>query len=657
MATFGYTIAGADQRIMENMRGSITTVSEAGMVTNLHAYIKGGSGNIKIGLYDSGKNLLGNTVAIPVSGAGWYSGNVSIPVTAGTYYFGIIADDGGASMTVAFDAVAGFAACYTAYTWPTMPASWGSDSVTDREFSIYATYIPLASPPYPPTLNFSLDKIPRAGEVVVATAAFTLGWDGVNPTTIVDQDFIWDFGDGSPLQRGQSVQHTFPEAKSYLVTLSAIDSAGQPTSVQNYVTVIVSGQYYTWFVGFESPEDIMFPKPEQPQGIIQQYPFQSEQSWYTWNTRVLNGWAEISRVPSPINPSGMALRIALISPEPITDIEKSRMHIRHLWNPKTDADVWEEAKYYIPPSFRWVYRQWIQFHTAISEAVWDSYNNRIDSLALGLAIFQPNPEDGQINPDGTYPLQALLNFYIEGINPSIIRTHEGVDLTKPFKIKSHVHRPIDAADPTLETAGGYLEVWINDVKATWYDLYTKKELGDKVYCRTCGVNPDVIMALPTTVVSGNFRRAWVESGIDFYTGSNDPNTFVLQNEMFFEDVTLATLQPPPPLTATLQGYVKDKVGVPIAGAIVTCDGYADITEIDGAYAFVDVPAKQYSLNITKEGYESPQPIIVDASLGGTFSTDVVMIISPPPTVSKLPLAIPAVSLSTVIGIAYLATRG
>jgi len=160
----------------------------------------------------------------------------------------------------------------------------------------------------------------------------------------------------------------------------------------------------------------------------------------------------------------------------------------------------------------------------------------------------------------------------------------------------------------------------------------------------------LVTALPDT----NHRFShWNLDGAN--VGNTNPYIMLMDKphtlEAVFEYVS------PPPLAATLQGYVKDKGDTPIPGATVTCDGYADITEIDGAYAFVNIPAKQYSLNFTKEGYESPQPIIIDASLGGTFNTDVVMnIISPAPSTSKLSLAIPTVSLSTIIGIAYLATR-
>jgi len=86
--------------------------------------------------------------------------------------------------------------------------------------------------------------------------------------------------------------------------------------------------------------------------------------------------------------------------------------------------------------------------------------------------------------------------------------------------------------------------------------------------------------------------------------------------------------PPQQIKATLQGYVKDTTGAPIQAATVTCDGYADITEADGSYAFVDIPANVYTLTVTMTGYQ-PTSIQVDASTGGTYPNELVLV--PVPT--------------------------
>lgn len=77
----------------------------------------------------------------------------------------------------------------------------------------------------------------------------------------------------------------------------------------------------------------------------------------------------------------------------------------------------------------------------------------------------------------------------------------------------------------------------------------------------------------------------------------------------------------PVLLATIQGFVSDiDTGNPIAGALVSCNGFQDITEVDGIYQFAGIEAKQYALTVTTLGYEEGTAI-VDASGGGAFSVD------------------------------------
>jgi aryl-phospho-beta-D-glucosidase BglC (GH1 family) len=119
---------------------------------------------------------------------------------------------------------------------------------------------------------------------------------------------------------------------------------------------------------------------------------------------------------------------------------------------------------------------------------------------------------------------------------------------------------------------------------------------------------------------------WELDGVN--VGSTNPG-YVTMNANHTLFAVFEYVQPPP-LPATIQGYVKDKVGNPIAGVTITCDGYADITKIDGTYAFVGIPAKVYTLTITMTGYQSAI-VEVDVSVGGTFSLNVTLQpVTPPP---------------------------
>lgn len=90
--------------------------------------------------------------------------------------------------------------------------------------------------------------------------------------------------------------------------------------------------------------------------------------------------------------------------------------------------------------------------------------------------------------------------------------------------------------------------------------------------------------------------------------------------------------PPPPLTTTIRGIVRDVSGNMMPGAIVTTNGYADVTEIDGSYELLNMPAQQYTLSIMKEGYAT-ETLMVDASAGGIITLPDVYLqpaVPPPP---------------------------
>jgi hypothetical protein len=96
--------------------------------------------------------------------------------------------------------------------------------------------------------------------------------------------------------------------------------------------------------------------------------------------------------------------------------------------------------------------------------------------------------------------------------------------------------------------------------------------------------------------------------------------------------------PPPPTTGDIQGTVKDKAGTPLAGATVTCDGFADITEADGSFQFLSIEPKRYTVTASKEGYVS-QAVIVVLQPGTTVTLEFTLTPPAPPTLNLLPLAL------------------
>jgi PKD repeat protein len=140
---------------------------------------------------------------------------------------------------------------------------------------------------------------------------------------------------------------------------------------------------------------------------------------------------------------------------------------------------------------------------------------------------------------------------------------------------------------------------------------------------------------------------WLRDGVQV---TDNPIIIIMDADHTLEPVF--EYVPPPPVTSTISGVVKDSItNSPIPAATVTCDGYADITETDGTYTFLSIPAQAYTLTITKEGFKT-QTIPVDLSAGGTFTQDITL--SPTPKASSMLPA--ALGLLAVAGILYLATR-
>lgn len=123
---------------------------------------------------------------------------------------------------------------------------------------------------------------------------------------------------------------------------------------------------------------------------------------------------------------------------------------------------------------------------------------------------------------------------------------------------------------------------------------------------------------------------------------------------------LFTYVPPPPIVGALAGHVTDSAThEPVPGALVTLNGYADITEVDGHYEFLSLPPGLYALNVTKEGYVPTTVPAVDVKAGVTFYLDLNLTLStptPPMDLSFIPgilLGITDVAL-VAYGLAHMA---
>jgi len=105
----------------------------------------------------------------------------------------------------------------------TVFASDGSSSGTARSV--------IVNPEGKPTAAFSVTSGP-------ASAGAPLAFDGANsagPNEITS--YSWNFGDGSPLQGGATLTHTYAAAGNYEVTLTVTDSASRTGSITHMVAV------------------------------------------------------------------------------------------------------------------------------------------------------------------------------------------------------------------------------------------------------------------------------------------------------------------------------------------------------------------------------------------------------------------------------------
>lgn len=153
-----------------------------------------------------------------------------------------------------------------------------------------------------------------------------------------------------------------------------------------------------------------------------------------------------------------------------------------------------------------------------------------------------------------------------------------------------------------------------------------------------------VTALPET------NHRFVSWSLDGASRPENPITVYMDQNHLLQAVF--EYVPPPPIVATIAGTVFDSItSNPIPAAAITADGYADITETNGAYAFISLTPQKYTLKATKDGY-LPQSFVIDASLGGTISVDIPMTPVPPaPTINAAPVA------ATLFGIAVLLLSG
>ena len=158
MATFGKTTIGGttDQWIKGDDAGACKFVlGENGSVTSMKIYMYSYGGNIRLGIYDHDaannrpNNLKGTTTArfITSTAYAWETFNFPAPIdlTAGTYWLACQSDT---DLYSAYDAGAAEQSGYHADAYADgFLDPWGA-AITrrDREWSIYATYTPVAPP-------------------------------------------------------------------------------------------------------------------------------------------------------------------------------------------------------------------------------------------------------------------------------------------------------------------------------------------------------------------------------------------------------------------------------------------------------------------------------------------------------------------------------
>lgn len=112
------------------------------------------------------------------------------------------------------------------------PSESDFGNATTRYVTIHLMPSGVSGAPSPLTPTMKVDP---ATPTVGNPATFSATASGTGTSAQVGT-FVWDFGNGdTPV--GQSIQHTFAQAGSYLVTLFVIDTVGRVSSVTNTVTV------------------------------------------------------------------------------------------------------------------------------------------------------------------------------------------------------------------------------------------------------------------------------------------------------------------------------------------------------------------------------------------------------------------------------------
>ena len=108
--------------------------------------------------------------------------------------------------------------------------------------------------PRPPTATFVMEPpVAVTGVTVNFDASASLGgWDGIQPTTIIDPSgYVWDFGDGA-VDTGKITTHVYV-AGSYIIKLTVTDFAAQTDSITQALLVVTSGvAELLYATGFEN---------------------------------------------------------------------------------------------------------------------------------------------------------------------------------------------------------------------------------------------------------------------------------------------------------------------------------------------------------------------------------------------------------------------
>jgi len=118
---------------------------------------------------------------------------------------------------------------------------WGDaldDKGSDWPLMHAALYWMTASPPLPPTANFTYSPAnPLVGEIVTFNASNSQsGWNGTHPTSIVD--YYWDFGDQTRVHDTDPyIDHVYTEDGPYTVTLNVTDSQDFWNTTSKLITV------------------------------------------------------------------------------------------------------------------------------------------------------------------------------------------------------------------------------------------------------------------------------------------------------------------------------------------------------------------------------------------------------------------------------------